>query len=330
MSEFDKIIGPLLIGIFLNTYLFGIVMFQYASYQNRKYSDPYWIKLPVGVLFLVDTFHCAAAIYMIWTYCVENYVNPTIFAAGFWAATFTPICTAVSGLVAHLFLGHRFFRLTGNKGAYAAFVGLAVAVFVLAMSAGIQGIVQPVSMVEIVAQTSPVHRNLVTAWLVVQAALDLLLAGSLGYALSHCTPSFMGAEPAYRRAFRGATQIGLFACIFSVADMISFLGGRNTNLYTTFALPMGPLYSNIILDTLLSRRWPSVSHSEPSTSQTNTTKNIWIPSAPTQSMGGANSFSLHSIHVQTEVFSDAGRRVARDPLSRTVSEEYKTDKGVAV
>ncbi|KAF5388143.1 hypothetical protein D9615_000014 [Tricholomella constricta] len=322
MGEFDRMIGPLLLGIFFNTYLYGIVMFQYAAYQNTRLDDPPWIKFVhyllhercfdldargiVGLLFLTDTFHCAIAIYLAWSYCVTNYVNPDVLGAGFWVNSITPICTAVSGLVAHLFLGYRFFRLTKNQIAHGVNGALALGVFAVALSAGIVGIKKSVSMNEIVGGTgSPLYHALVEAWLIVQTLLDALIAGCLGYALYTCKPSFMGTQTTFHRLARGAIQTGFIACLLSLADLISFAVGRNTNVFNLFALPMGPVYSNIILDTLLARNVSIASNFSETSSNGKT--DIWVPVAVSNSTAPTSSFSLNSIHVKTEVYTDGGR-----------------------
>ncbi|KAF9468773.1 hypothetical protein BDZ94DRAFT_540496 [Collybia nuda] len=322
MGNFDKTLGPVLIGIFVNTYLYGFVMFQFASYHNIRFNDPYWIKFPVGFLFVVDTFHSAVAIYLAWEFCVANYANPGALGVATWAYTFTPICTALIGFITHIFLGHRFFRLTKNKIAYFVTIVLSVLTFSLAMAAGIWALTNAISLNDILS-SPPVYKSVVTSWLSLQTAQDAILAGSLGYSLSHCRPAFMAGESTNGRVLRGALQIGLFAFLFSLASLLGFLAGPSTSFYGMFAIPVGRVYSNVILDTLLSRKViDSQTDEKPATRPT---EDIWVPPAQTSSVS-ANSFSLHSIQVRTEVFSDAGRIT---PHSRT-SNEFKVEKGEVV
>lgn len=44
---------------------------------------------------------------------------------------------------------------------------------------------------------------------------------------------------------RGAVQTGLFAGIFSAADLATFLTLPETNLYGMFAIPIGRIYTNV-------------------------------------------------------------------------------------
>ena len=47
------------------------------------------------------------------------------------------------------------------------------------------------------------------------------------------------------RLIRGAIQTGLFASIFALADLFSFVLHRETNLYAMFAFPIGRIYTNV-------------------------------------------------------------------------------------
>ncbi|KAJ2926585.1 hypothetical protein H1R20_g10521, partial [Candolleomyces eurysporus] len=37
-------LGALLCGVCLNTYLYGLVTYQYGAYFNAKFDDPKWMK----------------------------------------------------------------------------------------------------------------------------------------------------------------------------------------------------------------------------------------------------------------------------------------------
>ncbi|RXW16288.1 hypothetical protein EST38_g9569 [Candolleomyces aberdarensis] len=70
MGEFSSTLGALLVAVFINTYLYGVVSFQYASYYSSKFQDPRWVTLTIGALFVTDTFHSISIIYMAWVYAV--------------------------------------------------------------------------------------------------------------------------------------------------------------------------------------------------------------------------------------------------------------------
>ncbi|KAF8890378.1 hypothetical protein BD779DRAFT_1517207 [Infundibulicybe gibba] len=281
MSEFSTVIGPLLLGVFLNTYIYGISAFQYASYQLIKFGDPYWIKYPV--LFSSSSIHFILhrqVVYMAWGYCVSNYINPSALWTALWPYTLTPMCTALSGIIAHVFLAHRSFHLLKQKFLYGT-TWFSRSLLALGMAA-------------------PAHRSLLTASLVVQVVTNFLVFAP----------------------HAGGIQTGFFTGAFALAGLVAFRVSPQTTVYALFAIPVGRIYTNAILDTLLAREPPA----PPTATQHNQMKTqrpvsaaksradaIWAPrpcsKPPTQA-----SFSLHSIHVCTEVFTDAVNSKADEGL----------------
>ena len=47
------------------------------------------------------------------------------------------------------------------------------------------------------------------------------------------------------RLIRGAIQTGLFAGIFFLGDLITFIFVPNTELYAMFVFPIGRIYTNV-------------------------------------------------------------------------------------
>lgn len=311
MGTYDGVLGPLVLGVFLilmpvNTYSCGVVGFQYANYHETPFKDPLWIKLQVLVMFLLDTFQSASAIYMAWNICVTNYVNPDAMQAALWTYSLIPICAGISGVITHIFLSHRVFVLTGRKITYGIVGALSFITFGLAVSAGALGLSEGVSATSVLSG-SDLYRTLLVSWLSVQAFTDLFVAGSLAYTLSHI-PAFMNHLPSpFERILRGVVQTGFAAFLVSLLVLVVFVASPTTNAYFVFILALGRLYSNSILDTLLARDKPvAVSNGQASAWQVKSnpsTRDIWVPS-PSNPAQPTNSFSLNSIHIRTEVYSD--------------------------
>lgn len=305
MGTYDGVLGPLVLGVFLNTYTYGVVGFQYANYQEIPFKDPLWIRLPVLVMFLLDTFQSASAVYMAWNLCVTNYDNPAVMQAALWTYSLIPICAGISGVITHIFLSHRIFVLTGRNVTYGIVGALSFITFGLAVSAGGLGLAERISATSILSG-SDLYRTLLVAWLSVQTFTDLFVAGSLAYTLSHI-PAFMSHLPSpFERILRGVLQTGSAAFLVSLLGLVVFVASPTTNAYLVFILALGRLYSNSILDTLLARPKPvAVSNLQVSAhvKSKSSTRGIWVPTSsnPAQT---TNSFSLNSIHIRTEVFSD--------------------------
>ncbi|KAG5340922.1 hypothetical protein C0989_012545 [Termitomyces sp. Mn162] len=64
---------------------------------------------------------------------------------------------------------------------------------------------------------------------------------------------FRKTDTIINRLIRGAIQTGLFASMFALADLFSFVLHGDTNLYAMFAYPIGRIYTNTLLDTLNAR-----------------------------------------------------------------------------
>ncbi|KAI6035671.1 hypothetical protein EDC04DRAFT_2897703 [Pisolithus marmoratus] len=271
MGVYDQILGPLLIGILFNTYLYGIVTYQYASYYRANFNDRLTVKCVVAFLFVLDTVHSAAVMYMAWEYMVVNYANPTALQFGVWPYPFTPIGTASSALVTHLFLGDRIYRLTQRKVLYAIIITMALPTFGLGMASGIEAWIIHVN------ADMPRINSLVIAWLSMQVSVDVFLTVTLSIILRRAKTGMPSTDTVLRRLIRGAIQTGLFASIFSLGDLFSFLLLPDANFYGMFAIPIGRIYSNTLLDTLLVREKLKMEMSSSAFERTSRVMG-WIPS----------------------------------------------------
>ncbi|KAK7691517.1 hypothetical protein QCA50_004916 [Cerrena zonata] len=247
MGEFDLTVGTLMVGIVFNTFLFGLVTFQFAAYYRRQFNDPPVIKAMILFLFILDTVHSASVIYMLWGYTVTNYNNPSALAIGMWPYMWTPIATCLAAIVTQTFLGYRIYRLSKNIYLYIFIMTAAVPGFVLGFIAGVRAMIIKVFADLVVL--SPV----VIGWLSLQVVSDVMITISLIIILSRSRTGFRKTDTVLNKLIRGAVQTGLFAGIFSIGDLICFLKVPQTNLYGMFAIPIGRIYTNTLLDTLLTR-----------------------------------------------------------------------------
>lgn len=247
MGDFDTTVGVLLLGLFLNTYLYGLVTYQFLVYRYTKFNDATWIKAMVGALFVTDTAHSAVAIYAAWEMCVTNYANPSSLQFVSWTIPFTAVATSVAAIITQYFLAHRVFKLTKSAPVVGVIGLLSTLGFIFGVYAGVRsGIIREVKNF---APLTPY----VICWLGFQTCADLLITGVLSFVLARSRTGFRRTDTIINRLIRGAVQTGLFASIFALADLFSFVLHRDTNLYAMFAYPIGRIYTNTLLDTLNSR-----------------------------------------------------------------------------
>ncbi|RDB28699.1 hypothetical protein Hypma_015900 [Hypsizygus marmoreus] len=297
MGAFDKVVGVVLLGLFFNTYLYGLVTYQFMVYANTKFNDPLWIKIVVATLFVTDTIHSAVAVYAGWEMCVTNYNNPASLAFVSWTIPFTAVATSVAAILTQFFLGHRVLILTKSK-ALAGLIGIfSVLGFVFGVYAGIlSGILHEV------AKFGPL-KPFVICWLGFQTTADLFITFILSFVLSRSRTGFRKTDTIINRLIRGAIQTGLFASVFALADLFSFVLHGDTNLYAMFAYPIGRIYTNTLLDTLNARiELKNLNATIDVDSESNA--NAFRMQTQSQTMAG---HTLHSIHVQKEVVSDVSQ-----------------------
>ncbi|CAL1713154.1 unnamed protein product [Somion occarium] len=247
MGQFDKTIGTLMIGIVFNTYLYGLVTFQFAKYYRTKFNDPPAIKYMILFLFILDTVHSAAVIYMLWNYVVTNYNNPPALLIGGWPLLWTPCATALAAVCTQVFLGYRIYRLSKNRIIYGIILAITIPAFIIGMIVGIRAM-----LISVLADLPQIN-NIVIAWLSGQVAADVMITVVLTYILLRSKTGFRKTDTVLNRLIRGAIQTGVFASIFSLGDLLTFLTLPETNLYGMFAIPIGRIYTNTLLDTLLAR-----------------------------------------------------------------------------
>jgi hypothetical protein len=86
-----------------------------------------------------------------------------------------------------------------------------------------------------------------------RVVVDTFITTTLVTVFARSRTGFRKTDSVLNRLIRGAIQTGLFAGIFSVCNLITFVVLPNTTLYGMFAIPIGRVYTNTLLDTLLIR-----------------------------------------------------------------------------
>ncbi|TFK77451.1 hypothetical protein BDN72DRAFT_953886 [Pluteus cervinus] len=310
MGEFDLVVGVLLLGLFFNTYLYGLVTYQFLVYHNTKFNDPLWIRSVVGTLFVTDTLHSAIAVYAGWDMCVTNYGNPASLGYVGWTIPFTAVATSVAAIVTQFFLGHRVYVLTKNMVITGIIATLSTLGFIFGVYAGIRS-----GVINEVAKFAPLG-PFVICWLGFQTGADLLITLVLTAVLSQSRTGFRRTDTIINRLIRGAIQTGLFVSLFALGDLFSFLLHRNTNLYAMFAYPIGRIYTNTLLDTLNTRAELKGNRAIDVESDLQST-GAYRLQAQSQTIAGTHT--VHSIQVQKETVTDA-------PDSRFVDNKYDADE----
>ncbi|CAA7269240.1 unnamed protein product [Cyclocybe aegerita] len=237
MSNLGPTLGVLVLGVFLNTYLYGVVSYQYMAYANTKFNDPLWMKcalillnwsdidvcflrVTVLALFLLDTVHTASLIHMAWYYTISHFADVTALSNNIWGLPFTVLVTALIASLTQLFLGYRH----GFVSSWSALL--------------CQGVV-----LEKRPRLSEINSYL-TAWLSVEVAVDAIVSSVLIYSLIRSRTGFETSDTIINRLMRATIQTGVFCGICSILALVMFLKKPDTQLYGLFGFPISRLYTN--------------------------------------------------------------------------------------
>ncbi|KAL4062144.1 hypothetical protein J3A83DRAFT_2404823 [Scleroderma citrinum] len=185
----------------------------------------------------------------------------------------------------HIFLGYRIWRLTDSALLYAIVIVLAVPTFALGVTCSIK------AWIIYVMIDMPRITNLVIAWVVMQVIVDGFVTTTLAYNLIRAKTGWPRTDIVLRRLIRGAIQTGLFATILQLGDLVSFLVMPETNFYGMFAIPVGRIYSNTLLDTLLVREQLKAEMTSSAYERTSRMMG-WVPSERVPRSAAATSIYL--------------------------------------
>jgi hypothetical protein len=94
---------------------------------------------------------------------------------------------------------------------------------------------------------------LAIARLTTQVIVDVFITVTLVIVFSRSRTGFCKTDTILNRFIRSAIQTGLFAGLFALSELITFVVLPQTNLYGMFAIPIGRIYTNTLLDILLTR-----------------------------------------------------------------------------
>ncbi|KAJ7041629.1 hypothetical protein C8F04DRAFT_146461 [Mycena alexandri] len=240
-----RLFGPLLIGVFFNMILFGLLIAQTMTYFQTARKDPIWMRLLVFYVLFVETANTALDISVMYQPLVLQYGSipgplPTVFLT-------QPLCIALVAFPIELFFIWRIRTLTGG-------IILPAIFFVFALLAFGAGIWTTIALggagrwdnVSVSFQAAKV-------WISSSMGTDLCIAFTLAWALRSKKTGFGGTDTIVNRIVRMTVQTGLITAVVNVLDMLSFLFIKNSTFNFMWSNPLSKLYSNCMMSTLNAR-----------------------------------------------------------------------------
>lgn len=253
-NSVEPIFGPMLIGVFLNSILYGVFIVQAIIYHQNYKRDPKWIRYLVLYLFICETLNTLCDIGMMYEPLVARFGTeravtrvPILFTAD-------PMLTVLISTPVQLFVCWRIkvlFKLVGARfQAMSAFIAfLSICSFVGGISLSVfNGHIPKFSELGDA-------RWAITLWLVSSAVVDLSITICLVYAFRKCRTGIKKTDNAMNRNIRLAIHTGAITSTFAILDFLVFQTVPQTSANFAFDFALGKLYSNSLLSTFNARAY---------------------------------------------------------------------------
>jgi len=239
--------GPMLIGVFLNMILYGVLLVQtYTYYQTYKKDTP-WIKYLVVYLFIIETANTVLDIHIVYEPLILRY--GTVAATTFFPTLFAsePLILVAVSTPIQLFFAWRIKVLTKNNW---------IAIFILLLSfvslgGGIWTAVKIIN-IKLFLRKPELHTPALI-WFLSSCVADIVITIALVLSLSRRRTGFVATDDAISKIIRMTVQTGMLTALFAVGDVVFFMTLPHTALNFIWDLALSKLYSNCLLSTLNAR-----------------------------------------------------------------------------
>ncbi|KAJ7824784.1 hypothetical protein B0H14DRAFT_2822530 [Mycena olivaceomarginata] len=225
--------GPLLLGVLLNTMLYGAFL-----YYSRYKGDRSWFRYLVLYLVIVETANWVCDVGLIYEPLIVRYGTPE-------ALKTSPIHGVLTVLIStpiQLFIA---WRIQVVNRSYV----LPVIIFVLAMISFGGGLATTVvvTLHPDFANFADFHVEIIT-WLISSTLCDVVLTASLVYSLWTRKTNVISTDGYINKIIRLTIQTALL-------DVVFFLTLPDFSFNFMFDFPLSKLYTNALISTLNARPW---------------------------------------------------------------------------
>ncbi|TFK21502.1 hypothetical protein FA15DRAFT_78689 [Coprinopsis marcescibilis] len=239
--------GPMLIGVLLNTILYGILIMQMFIYWQRYKSDATWIRVFILFLFIAETVNTVLNAHMIYVPLIIQWGTqeavtyfPMMLAAD-------PLVTAIIAAPVQMFVGWRIRIISRSSW-------LLLLIWALALTGLGGGIWLSVTVTQIreFARKPELHWPALL-WLLSSAIVDVVITISLVFHLSRRKTGFRGTDNSIDRIIRLTIQTGMVTTVFAILDVLCFLLLPRTTINFIWDFALSKLYTNALMSTLNAR-----------------------------------------------------------------------------
>ncbi|KIY43982.1 hypothetical protein FISHEDRAFT_77902 [Fistulina hepatica ATCC 64428] len=241
--------GPMLIGVFFNMILYGVLLVQLLLYyqSSKVKKDAAWIRLFLVYLFVAETTNTALSMYIMYEPLVILHDNP---AATTYFPTLLPAQPILSVFIAapvQMFYGWRINKITKNK-----YITLFICCMSLVEMAGGTWLGYTVVHVQLFSKKPELHWPAIL-WLLPSAISDVFITAALVYNLARRKSGFVATDTTIDHIIRLTVQTGMLTSVFAILDIVSFLVLPKMTLNFVWDFALSKLYTNALLSSLNAR-----------------------------------------------------------------------------
>ncbi|TFK50160.1 hypothetical protein OE88DRAFT_1736428 [Heliocybe sulcata] len=288
MAVMDLVLGPTLIGVMFNVFLFGCVCTQCYMYLVTFKTDSVRIRCLVWFLLIVDALNSAFECVVAYGYTITNFGNFEAAANGNWRAGTGPVLIGVIAATVQGFFAWRVYRLTQMRW---FFIMICIFIFVQFLGATLTGIAGSI-ITPFVEWNRWEVKVPIVVWLVLAATVDCLITFTLTFYLRRSRTGFAVTDHIVTRIIRLTVQTGMLTALWAVLDLVLYLS-ISSPVHLIFNLALPKLYTNSLLSTLNARNNSGdSSHSGPVN-----TEQVWRN-------GQQEGTNVSGIHVTTTIQRD--------------------------
>jgi hypothetical protein len=246
MPNVKLLFGPMLLGVFINMILYGIMVVQtYHYYQTFKRDAP-WIKYLVLYLFILESLNSGCDIAMMWQALIQDYGEPPTYFPTLFAAE--PIVIVMVSTPIQMFFAWRIKLLTKSNI-------LAVIIVALSIISLVGGTYTTVLIIKIkLFSRKPELHWPALVWFLSATLADVMITATLVLSLSRRKTGFVATDDAIAKIIRMTVQTGMITAFFAIGDVVFFMSLPHTALNFLWDLALSKLYTNCLLSTLNARQ----------------------------------------------------------------------------
>jgi len=252
MPGLELVFGPLLVGVFLNCILFGVMVMQVFIYYQTYKKDSTRLRLFVGYLALAETVNTACDMYLIYQPLVQEFGQAA-------ATQFFPTFLASSGIITvcistpvQIFMGWRIKVITESNKIFALIIFFSTVSFAVC----IWDMTQVITFKLFTRKDDFIFILPGIIWFVASAVSDVLITASLIWSLRRRRKVTGNSTPhslTINRIIRLTIQTGLVTMVFALLDLLLFTLSPNTAVSFVWDFALSKLYTNSLLSTLNAR-----------------------------------------------------------------------------